>query len=169
MIRDAVVADAEAIARVHIDSWRAAYRGVVPQGYLDSMSYADRKLRWRRQLADDDEVATFVADEPHAGIVGFGICGPQRSDGLDSDGELYAIYLLAEYWRRGLGRQLMRAVVAALRARAYSTMGLWVLRDNAACRFYEALGGVKVGEGEHFVGGVCLPKLAYVWRTLPAI
>jgi ribosomal protein S18 acetylase RimI-like enzyme len=169
MIRRATVDDAAAIARVHIESWRAAYRGIVPQAHLDGMSLADRTERWEVQLAGDPAVATFVADEGAAGVVGFANGGPCRSDGLDSDGELYAIYLLPARWRSGLGRLLMRAVVDELRARGMASLSVWVLRDNIACRFYEALGGVRAGEREHFVGGACLPKVAYAWAALPTL
>jgi ribosomal protein S18 acetylase RimI-like enzyme len=161
-IRRATVADAAAIARVHVDSWRFTYRGLVPQPYLDSLSYADREARWRVGLGRDD-AAGFVAVEARA-VVGFAHAGARRSDGLDSDGELYAIYLLGTHFRRGLGRRLFDAARTELIARGYATLGLWVLRDNSACHFYEAIGGVRVATGEHFVGGACLDKVGYLWR-----
>jgi len=165
-VRRATVADAAAVARVHIDSTRVVYRGLMPQAHLDGLSYGDREERWRNQLARGDK-ATFVAVDGRA-IVGFVDGGERSATGLDSDGELYAIYILPSHWRRGLGRRLFDAVRAELAGRGYATLGLWVLRDNTACRFYEALGGVRVATGEHFVGGACLDKIAYLWRLEPA-
>jgi GNAT superfamily N-acetyltransferase len=166
VIRAGRVADAPAIARVHVDSARVAYRGLVPRAHLDRMSYADRESSWRPMLANEGMV-TFVADEPRAGVVGFANGGACLADGLPSDGELYAIYVLASHWGRGLGAQLLRAVAGALAERGFSAMGLWVLRDNPACRFYESLGGTRAGGGETFMGGACLPKVAFVWPRLP--
>jgi ribosomal protein S18 acetylase RimI-like enzyme len=169
VIRRAVVDDAAAIARVHVDSWRAAYRGLVPQPYLDNLSYADREERWRNLLGRA-ETATFVATSAASAggtIVGFASCGERKAADLYSDGELYALYLLQSHWRRGLGKQLLEAALAELGARGYGSMGLWVLRDNAALHFYQALGGVRSGGGEQFVGGACLDKVAFVWRLGP--
>jgi ribosomal protein S18 acetylase RimI-like enzyme len=160
-IRRATVADAAGIARVHIDSWRAAYRGLVPQAHLDGLSYASREERWHHQLTRGVN-ATFVAVDDHT-IVGFVDCGERTATGLDTDGELYAIYLLPSHFRRGLGQQLFAAARRELSARGCRSLGLWVLRDNAACAFYAALGGVRAGRGEHFVGGACLDKVAFVW------
>jgi ribosomal protein S18 acetylase RimI-like enzyme len=167
MIRRAVAADAPAIARAHVDSWRAAYRGLVPDAYLDSLSYAERERSWSAQLAAGSS-STHVA-ETAAGVVGFATGGDTASEGLDSDGELYAIYLLPAVWRRGLGRALFAAVVADLAARECQSLGVWVLRDNAARRFYESLGGTRVAEATHEIGGVLLPKVAYYWPSLPHV
>jgi ribosomal protein S18 acetylase RimI-like enzyme len=167
MIRRARAADAAAIARVHVDSWRAAYRGIVPDSYLDGLSYGERERRWSGQLAAGAS-STHVA-ETEAGIVGFATGGDTASDGLDSDGELYAIYLLPAAWRHGLGRALFAAVVADLDARECVSLGVWVLRDNVACRFYESLGGTPVAEAAHEIGGVLLPKVAYHWPSLPRV
>jgi GNAT superfamily N-acetyltransferase len=114
----------------------------------------------------NEAMVTFVADGP-GGVVGFANGGACLAAALPSDGELYAIYVLASHWRRGLGAQLLRAVAGALAERGFGAMGLWVLRDNQACRFYESLGGTCVGVTETFIGGACLPKVAFVWPRLP--
>ena len=152
--------------RSHVDSSRAVYRGLMPQTHLDRLSYAGREERWHHQLVRGAS-ATFVAADGKT-LVGFVDCGERTATGLDSDGELYAIYILASHWRHGLGRALFAAARTELTARGYASLGLWVLRDNAACRFYEALGGVRSRSGEHFVGGASLDKVAYLWRLAAA-
>jgi GNAT superfamily N-acetyltransferase len=165
VIRRATVADAAGIARVQVDGWRAAYRGLVPQAHLDGLSYADREQRWAA-IAANPEQATFVALAGEV-VVGFGNGGARHSQRLDSDGELYALYVWPGRWRSGFGRRLIGAVAAELAARGSVGLGVWVLRDNAAgCRFYAALGGQRSVEAETFIGGACLTKVAYLWPSL---
>jgi ribosomal protein S18 acetylase RimI-like enzyme len=166
VIRRARVADAPKIARVHVDGSRAAYRGLVPQVHLDRLSYAEREASWRDILVNEAMI-TVVADEPSSGVVGFANGGARLSHDLPGDGELYAIYLSPAHWRCGIGRRLVQALVGELIALGCTSMSLWVLRDNPACAFYEALGGRRAGTAETFIGGACLPKVAFVWPTLP--
>ena len=49
-VRSATVADADEIAAIHVLSWQVAYRGLMPQEYLDGLDPAQRAERWRRHL-----------------------------------------------------------------------------------------------------------------------
>ncbi len=140
MIRRAVAADAEAIAGVHVRSWRWAYRGIIPDDVLDGMSLAEREAKWRDWFAHDDGSEAFVADEGGR-VVGFCTIGAARDAGLDGVGELQAIYLDAEAAGRGVGRALHDAAIARLRERGFGRAILWVLEHNPrARRFYAAAG-----------------------------
>jgi len=80
--------------------------------------------------------------------------------------ELYAIYILKEYQGHGLGRRLTLALAEdLLRAGIYSMM-LWVLIENPACYFYEALGGLPIRTGHVEIGGQVLEELAYGWKDI---
>src|SRR5256885_780919 len=87
----------------------------------------------------------FVAEDAGVGIVGFADGGPSRDRIGGLDGELYAIYLLERSQRRGVGRQLVGAVAARLLEAGLTAMSVWVLADNPACGFYDALGGRQIG------------------------
>lgn len=163
-IRRAVAADAVAIARVHVESWRSTYAGVVPEEILASLNLDERAEMWERMLAAEDGLI-FVAEEK-ASVFGF-CCGGKLREDLDSyDAELFAIYLLRESQTRGAGRALFEALVASLQEAGYSGMALWVLKDNPAARFYEHLGGVRIASKQINIGGAHLEEVAYGWPKL---
>jgi len=140
-IRPARVDDAHAIAVVHVRSWRAAYRGLVPQGHLDGLDAGERRLRWERILAATarPRAGTLVA-EAEQDVIVFVNVGPTRDDGENATGvgEISAIYVLPEAWGQGAGRRLMAAGLDALAAADFGEATLWVLDTNArARRLYE--------------------------------
>jgi ribosomal protein S18 acetylase RimI-like enzyme len=169
-IRPARVEDAPSIARVHIDSWRTTYNGIVPDEVLAGLSYEKRERDWRMRLSDPERKNfDFVAEDGQGQIVGFVTGGPLRGDNSTYQSELYAIYLLKEFQGQGLGRRLMLKLVERLAQEAMTSMLLWVLAENPARRFYEAMGGQPVKTQPIEIGGVMLEEVAYGWpeiRTL---
>ena len=145
MIRPADLHDAAAIARVHVATWRATYRTLLPDDFLDSLTEAGYADRWQRFISDRSSRAYVVQEGLGSGVLGFASGGRERAGETGYRGELYAIYLLESAQRRGYGRELVRAVVGGLREMGLEDMIVWVLRDNRAARdFYERLGGVYV-------------------------
>jgi GNAT superfamily N-acetyltransferase len=143
LIRAAVPADAAQIARVHVASWRAAYRGLLPDRYLERLSEDERTPTWRRRIDGRRPDEVVLVAERGGAIVGFASAGPTRDRDADprSVGEIYAVYLAPEEWGRGAGRKLLERAVAALRDAGFAHAGLWVLETNAHARgFYEHLG-----------------------------
>ena len=140
-IRLATPADAGSIAEVHVRSWQSAYRGVLPDDLLDSLSVDARERFWAGPWWDTRGGRLYVA-EVAARIVAFAAIGPSRdADAGPSTGELYAIYADPDVWGRGVGRLLMDASVAALRDAGFSEATLWVLVGNERGRhFYDAAG-----------------------------
>ena len=155
-IRAAIPEDASSIARVHVDSWRSTYAGIVPAEYLASLSYRNRESMWKEALTTDRPgTSCFVAETEGGDIVGFANGGPEREGGRIYRGELYAIYILEEYQRMGLGHRLFSSVAQRLLSDGFDSMLLWVLEDNhPAIRFYESLGGERVGRKTVTIGGV---------------
>ena len=170
VVRPAEPPDAGAIARVHVACWRTTYRGAVPDAYLESLSVDQRTARWANALArSGGGQSVHVAEDETGTIVGFASGGPARTDHPLFRGELYAIYVLAEHQRRGLGRRLVRPVVAALIDAGIASLLVWVLADNPARRFYEALGGVPIADQQIEIGGAPLTEVAYGWPNLAAL
>jgi ribosomal protein S18 acetylase RimI-like enzyme len=166
-IREANIDDAAVIARIHVDSWRTTYVGIVPAEYLASLSYERREQIWRESLADRGRADfTLVAESAQGEVVGFATGGPERSGNPDYRGELYAIYLNVASQRRGIGGRLFDAVVERLLSLSYDSLVVWVLADNPARRFYEALGGKVVFEKRIEIGGASLVEVAYGWKEL---
>jgi GNAT superfamily N-acetyltransferase len=122
---------------VHVRTWQAAYREVLPADRLDALTVGQRVPLWERLLANPDQ-STFVEDAGE-GVVAFVNVGPSRE--RDAGGELYAIYALPETWGTGVSHELMAAALDALRAAGHASAVLWVLEHNPrARRFYEREG-----------------------------
>jgi ribosomal protein S18 acetylase RimI-like enzyme len=163
VIREARRGDAAGIARVYVDTWRKAYDGILPVGFLDKLSVATQTKSWQRVIRAQDVV--LVAEASGADgerIVGF------ASGGLEMDrdeffrGEIYTLYVHPEAQRRGIGAELLVEMLRALRDLA--PVIVWVLEANeGGRRFYEELGGVPVRRGIAHVGGVSLDKVAYAY------
>jgi GNAT superfamily N-acetyltransferase len=166
-IRLAQPTDAAALARIHVDTWRTTYTGIVPDAHLASLSYEARAKRWEETLgAKDSSVFVFVAEDDDGQVVGFAVGGPERSGDPIYTGELYGIYLLKDYQRKGMGRQLVAAVVHRLLQMGYPSMLIWVLAQNPSRKFYAALGGQPVREQKIVIGGATLLEVAYGWQDI---
>ena len=168
LVRPAEIDDAAAIARVHVATWRTAYRGLLPNDFLDSLSEERYQERWRRTIADQGS-GVYVAEDGHE-VVAFASGGRERAGEDGFAGELYAIYVMRESQGRGHGRALVRAVTTGLREMGLTNMIVWVLRDNpAARRFYERLGGTYIREQPITIGSALLQEVSYGWRSLDSI
>lgn len=158
-IRTANTDDAPSIARVQLASWQTTYSGIVPDAYLQSMDVEFRSARWEEQLSAASS-ATFVA-ENRAGVFGFVSGGALREPIAGYDGELYAIYLVAEHQGQGIGRLLAANLAASLRDLGFQRMVVWVLDKNPAVGFYARLGGVLIAQKMIEIGGASLLELAF--------
>ncbi len=153
-----------AIAAVHVESWNTSYRGMLPDEFLAGISLERRVEGWTRTLAEPRR-ATWVGASAEGKIVGFCEAGPNRDEPKDYLGEVYAIYLLDEAKRKGLGSALLRASTAWLEQRDLRGVVVWALRCNEGARqFYEALGGEQVCEKRITIAGVNYVEVAYGWR-----
>jgi len=167
IIHFAQVEDAPAVARVHVDTWHTTYTGIVPQEFLDNLSYQRSQANWETQLKDPlDGMHLFLAEDQPGQVIGFACGGPLRQALADYDGELYAIYILESFQRKGCGRLLVNTVACDLARRGFHSLVIWVLKDNPACRFYVALGGKFLAEKMITIGGKQLPEVAYGWSCL---
>lgn len=165
VIRLAVPADAETVARVQVESWRAAYAGLMPEAVLTGLDVGERTAAWRARIERPEipERRLFVV-EVAGKVEGFASTGPSRDDGAaPGTGEVLALYLAPAAWGQGHGRALFAAAVDDLRGRGFAEVTLWVLDGNTrGRRFYEAAGmkpdGVTKIEVE---GGAELPHVRY--------
>jgi GNAT superfamily N-acetyltransferase len=159
------VNDAAAIAKVHLESWRTTYKGIVPDEFLVRLSDEEREQLWRQILTDSDRPSfAYVAEEEGGTVIGFVSGGRERSGDPVYTGELYAIYLLSPHQGQGIGRQLVITLVNRLLQDGMTALLLWVLAENPSRQFYERLGGRPVYEKTVTIGGVPLIEVAYGWR-----
>lgn len=170
-IRPARAGDAAQLGVVHVRSWQAAYRGLLPQAFLDGLDPAQRARIWETALGEAADPRSGVVVAGHgARLAGFAHFCPSRDEDADParTGEISSIYLLPEEWGRGTGRQLMAAALAGLTAAGFGQATLWVLDSNErARRFYEAGGWDPDGTVKQEQGpGFTLTEVRYR-RPLP--
>jgi GNAT superfamily N-acetyltransferase len=161
-IRPAQADDAPAIAHVHVESWRTTYKGLMPDETLANLSAERRETFWRDVISNHDaNNFVYVAEMADGQVVGFASGGPERDGHAVYKGELYAIYLLQAYQGQGVGRALVTQVAQKLTEIGYNNMLVWVLTENAACHFYEALGGKEVGRKSLNLNDTKLEEIGY--------
>jgi ribosomal protein S18 acetylase RimI-like enzyme len=151
-LRDATPADAHAIADVTVQSWRAAYRGLLPDDVLADLSVPDREQFWSDALTVRPPHTRTVVATIAGAIVGFAATGPPLVPADRADptlGDLYALYLDPDVWRRGIGTQLHAAALDRLRSCGFTHAGLWVLDTNErALSFYGRHGWTDTGRSQ---------------------
>jgi GNAT superfamily N-acetyltransferase len=167
LLRAAQPLDAAAVARVHVRSWQAAYRGLLADEYLDALRPEDRAERYTFGDAAAHQPVTIVAIV-QATICGFATTGPSRDGDQDEGGEVQALYVDPEHWGTGIGRALIHDARARLAEHGFGQVSLWVLAGNErAERFYRVDGWVPDGSRRQAeIGGASEQELRYR-RSLP--
>ena len=148
------------VSRVYAQSWKSAYCGIIPQGYLDSIP----ETRWSGFLINELSNLWIVSDNGQ--IVGASTYSPARDKEYSGWGQIISIYLLASYFRRGIGTRLLQASMSELFSLGYDKIYLWVLEENhSARRFYEKNGFHFNGDilAEN-IGGKVLNEVRYIYQ-----
>lgn len=160
-VRPAKLDDASAIASIHVLGWQYAYRDIVPQHYLESLSVEQRTRSWQSQILESSATEIVVAEAER--LLGWASFGPSRDDDASAlTGELYAIYVLPDRWSTGVGQALWARTKERSVERGFQRATLWVLRDNVrAIRFYEAAGFAATAERVVEIAGKNLPEIRY--------
>ena len=155
----ASVDDPLKIGKVYEESWKYAYRGIIPQDYLDSIPAG----RWT-SFIDHPDWKTLVCVEDGR-IVGTSCFYFSRFEQFPGWGEVISLYLLPEYMGKGYGKRLLETAVTELRKLGYADIFLWVLEENSrARRFYERFGFLPTGDFlETAIGGKALREVQYIY------
>jgi GNAT superfamily N-acetyltransferase len=145
LLRPAEPRDAMAVARVHVRSWQAAYRGLLPDAYLDGLRPEERAQRYDFASDDVRAPATMVAMDDGR-LCGFATTMPARDSDVPEHGELCALYVDPEWWSRGVGAALICAARVRLAEQGFCNAVLWLLAGNTrADRFYRIDGWAPDG------------------------
>lgn len=149
------------VSKVYEESWKSAYKGIIPQEYLDSIPEG----RWASNL-DKQGWGTLVCID-HGKIVGTSSFCKSRLEQFQGWGEIVSIYLLPDYIGRGYGKSLMDAVLSELKKQGYEKVFLWVLEENTGARdFYEKYGFLPTDDIlDVNIGGKALQEVRYVYEN----
>jgi len=161
-----VLADAEEIARVHVQCWQESYVDLLPAEFLRNLSADARVAQWQKAISDP---GVFVLVARHAGrITGFVSCGSAREDAAkEADGEIFAIYILKAHHGRRIGRALIAAAARFWLSKGGRNLIVLSMAGNKqAVTFYEALGGVQVYEGSFEIAGIKMTDKGHLFSNL---
>ncbi|MFC8432963.1 GNAT family N-acetyltransferase [Streptomyces sp. NPDC057253] len=164
LIREMTLADCDRVSEIRIRGWQSAYRGLMPQPFLDALSVTQDAERRRARFRQGGGSAVDLVAEQDGEILGWACHGPYRDGELRTeDAELYAIYVDAQRFRGGVGHALLRESVRRCTTAGHPRMLLWVLEGNTrARRFYERHGFRADGTEEPYeVDGVPVPEVRY--------
>lgn len=161
-VRDAVPEDAAAVAAVHVRSWQVAYRGLMPEEFLNGLRAEDRMTRYTFGDTRPGRPVTMVAIAGEA-ICGFVTTGPTRDHDTTEAGEVYALYVDPSAWRQSVGKILLSEAHKRLQGQDFAEAFLWVLADNEQARsFYQAQGWQPDGHRrQERIGDVSLTEVRY--------
>jgi len=173
LIRDATLADAEAIARVRVEGWNRAYGEFIPERLPVSWTWEEQTADWRRQLAARVDGRIHLVALEDGEILAFASGGPPLRDEVIVEGDtdaytaqVYSIYVMPGRYGGGIGTRLLGDLAERLAEAGHRNLCLWALELNPFRRFYPKLGGVIVARGEWKVGDVLVLEMAYGWPDI---
>ncbi|MCM3172930.1 GNAT family N-acetyltransferase [Paenibacillus sp. MER 99-2] len=167
-IREATIHDAEGIAKVHVDSWRTTYKGIIPEEFLKNLSYEQRTELWINNIKRTDSFVV-IAENTEGEIIGFADCWKRETNTIPDSGDLTSIYILDEYQGQGVGKELLKHLFFRFNSLGYQKIFVDVLEDNKTRFFYEYYGAHLSTSVQIKIGGKILNELIYEWDNVDEV
>lgn len=167
-IREATIQDAQGIGKVHVDSWRTTYKDIIPDHFLNNLSYEQRTELAKRNIAKKDN-HMLVAENEFGEIVGFADASTRESNVVPYSSDLTSIYLLEEYQGKGIGKLLLKELFMYFKQKEYQSIFVEVLAENKTRNFYEYYGAEYVKTVQIAIGGKVLEEFVYVWNDIDKV
>lgn len=166
-IREANIADVQAIAKVHVATWNSTYENIIPEVYLKSKTCKGQEEKWLKRIFENDATNEFlyVALTENDDIIGFA-CGSAQNDDIKFKGTIAAIYILKDFQRKGLGKKLIKTIVERLDKNGIENLIIWAFAENPSCSFYEHINGKKVRKKTENIGGKEMIETGYGWTNI---
>lgn len=166
MIRKAIKKDAKVIAKIKIDGWRSAYKGIVSQYYLSNMNIEKEAEKIENVIAKEDEehkwdYYVYIADNVDK-IFAFSAVSENKCKEYSTDCEIIALYVNPNYHRMGIGTNFLDHMKQDFAEKNLKNILIWCLEDNSNAKsFYEKNGGILVGEKDSTIGTQTLKQVGY--------
>lgn len=167
-IRKAEYDDASGIAKVHVDSWKTTYKGIMPAEILNSLSYSKRTDLWKSNIAAKGDYVV-VAETDDGMIIGFGTASKRDTNTVERSGDLTSIYLLEDYQGQGIGKMMLKELFLHFKQLHYERIFVEVLEANKTRFFYEHYGAKLIQTVQLNYDGEILNELIYEWRNLDEV
>ena len=144
-IRKATLDDIKTISNIYALSWKSAYKGYVPQEYLDELKNTFWVSSFKNWINNNALTAQLICeDEIPVGCIAY---GKARDDNFANWGEIKSFYLLPDSFRKGYGKRLLQTAIFDMNTNGYKSFYLWVLKENYKARnFYESNGFICSNE-----------------------
>ena len=167
IIRKANISDAPGIAKVHVDSWRTTYKGIIPQSFLEGLSYEQRTKLWDNNISD--KTSTIFVAENEGEIIGFVTGGTRKTNEEAGASDLTSIYLLEEWQGKSVGKKLLNQIMSAFLEQGYQKIYVDVLAANKTKQFYQYYGAEYVKTVQLNIAGKTLDEEIYVWNNVEKV
>jgi ribosomal protein S18 acetylase RimI-like enzyme len=162
-IRRATIEDAPEIARVHCESWRSTYPGLIPQHVIDDWADLEARTKKWTEILTAGKSPIWVSEQAGAAF-GFSCAGEAKPATHGLTGQLFALYLVQKAHRQGIGQALTRTALNYLQSAGHTGVRVEMMKDNwPAIRFYERMGATFRAEEQFEMSGVALTELVYGW------
>jgi len=164
ILREAEPKDAEAIGRARVAAWRAAYQPLMPKEFLKALDATRNLSELRTRLVNQNSDFTLSVAEECDQVVAFSIIGKPRYEAAPKTLELWAVNVLPEYWRMGIGTSLVERAIAFSYKSGFNSIELWCIKGNApAHETYKKLGFIESGRerSSSQLTGITLHELHY--------
>lgn len=165
IIKEADIKYINGISRVHLDSWKSTYKDILPAEFFVDRTYDWQKEKWLKRLFNNGSTNEFmyVALTDDDKVMGFAT-GSIDDPNKEHDSILFCLYIDNKYHKCGIGRKLVEKVKEELKKQGAKDMVLWAYKDNAACDFYEHIGGKREKEIIENIGGKNIKEVSFVFE-----
>jgi len=156
-LRKARLSDTQEIASIHVNSWKSAFEGLMPERYINSYTLEDRNFEWFKVLKSGSE--SVIIAENKSRLVGF----ISYSESEDEDSlDLNKLYLCPSIYGKGVGYLLMKQMESEAKTAGIKLISLYVLDNNQSAINFYSKQGFEFGDGcesEEFEGEAIIDLL----------
>ena len=165
MIKDAIVSDAKQLAKIKVDTWKTTYKGIIPDKFLNELSYEKEEERFKKFLKNpgSNKFIIVYENEKTSEIISYMWFGvPKEDEDNNYDQEIYALYVLKDYQKGGIGREMINFAIERLKKTGNTSLILWTLKKNLNARsFYQKIGFRLTKEKIKNIGGRDIDECGY--------
>ena len=173
LIRDATLADAEAMARIQVDGWNRAYASFIPDQLPASYDIEVRHAQWRERLAAPDPGTVHLLAAEGDAVLAIASGGPPLRDEVIVEGDtdaytaqVYGLYVTPTRYGGGIGRRILGELATRFAHQGHQNLCLWAFELNPFRRFYDRLGGQRVAQAEWRIADTIITEIAYGWPEI---
>ena len=152
--------DIDKIAKIIVDDWKIAYKGIIDDDYLENLNYIDRAKNIKEKYEKQKSIV-YIDNEDVKGYCRFG----ENRDNKKEYGEIYALYIKYDERNNGIGKSLSKKAMQILKDKGYKEAVIWCLKENKNARkFYEKIGGKLCNERKIAIGDKQYDEVCYKYN-----